>query len=297
MKAAGITAANKDPVGGKIERGCERQSDRPAGRCGDGSGGHRRFRRPRRRQWLRRSRRRRNMLLAAGITATADMGTSAADWAAMNQRGTAGRLNVRIMGYSMGLGPMPAISADRPSSWLYADRLRLGGVKFYADGALGSRGAWLKQPYADQPDTRGLRFLTRRGIRSQADQAASDGPPGRRSTRSATPPMRRSFPPSRSLSRKYGKRSPLAHRAFPDRRPGRHSAPRAGRHHRVDAADAPDQRPADGGEAARTGSARRAPMPGSRSSSRARGSPSDPTFRWNRPIPSRASRLRSAART
>ncbi len=32
------------------------------------------------------------------------------------------------------------------------------GVKFYADGALGSRGAWLKQPYSDKPDTRGLQF-------------------------------------------------------------------------------------------------------------------------------------------
>ena len=57
-------------------------------------------------------------------------------------------------------------------------------------------------------------------------------------------------------------RPPLAHRAFPDRRPRRHSAPRAGRHHRLDAAGPPDQRPADGREAARTGSARRAPMPG-----------------------------------
>ena len=41
-------------------------------------------------------------------------------------------------------------------AWLHGDRLRLGGVKLYADGALGSRGAWLKQPYADKPDTRGL---------------------------------------------------------------------------------------------------------------------------------------------
>ena len=38
------------------------------------------------------------------------------------------------------------------------DRRRMVGIKFYADGALGSRGAWLKQPYADKADTRGLQF-------------------------------------------------------------------------------------------------------------------------------------------
>ena len=30
------------------------------------------------------------------------------------------------------------------------------GVKLYLDGALGSRGAWLKQPYRDAPGQRGL---------------------------------------------------------------------------------------------------------------------------------------------
>ncbi|MEM1379766.1 MAG: amidohydrolase [Pseudomonadota bacterium] len=34
------------------------------------------------------------------------------------------------------------------------------GVKFYADGALGSRGALLKEPYSDDPGTKGLRLIT-----------------------------------------------------------------------------------------------------------------------------------------
>ena len=115
------------------------------------------------------------ILLATGITATADMGTSVADWAAMNQAGRTGRLSVRIMAYSSGVGPIVTIAPTGPSNWLYADRLRLGGVKLYSDGALGSRGAYLKQPYADQPETRGLRFLTDEELRAQADQAASKG--------------------------------------------------------------------------------------------------------------------------
>jgi predicted amidohydrolase YtcJ len=49
------------------------------------------------------------------------------------------------------------------------------GVKLYADGALGSRGALLKRPYADKPDTRGLQFLTDAELRKQAGQAAASG--------------------------------------------------------------------------------------------------------------------------
>jgi hypothetical protein len=58
---------------------------------------------------------------------------------------------------------------------MYGDRLRAVGVKLFADGALGSRGAWLKQPYADKPDTRGLQFHSDAELRSLADTAASHG--------------------------------------------------------------------------------------------------------------------------
>jgi predicted amidohydrolase YtcJ len=68
------------------------------------------------------------------------------------------------------LGEVP-----RPTPWLYRDRLRMIGVKFYADGALGSRGAWLKQPYADKPDTRGLQFHSDAEMLKLADTAASHG--------------------------------------------------------------------------------------------------------------------------
>ena len=115
------------------------------------------------------------ILLATGITATADMGTSIADWAAMNQAGRTGRLSFRIMAYSSGVGPIATIAPNGPSSWLYADRLQLGGVKLYSDGALGSRGAWLKRPYADRPDSVGLRFLTDAELADQAGKAAAMG--------------------------------------------------------------------------------------------------------------------------
>lgn len=115
------------------------------------------------------------LMLANGLTASADMGTLPDEWAAMNRAGKAGSLKVRILSYAGGIPGMRSINGGKPSDWLYGDRLHLSGVKLYADGALGSRGAWLKQPYADKPDTRGLQFLTDAQILEQANAAASGG--------------------------------------------------------------------------------------------------------------------------
>ena len=115
------------------------------------------------------------LMLAAGLTAAADMGTSPDDWAAMNRAASAGKLNVRILGYAGGIPSMTAINGGRPSGWLHADRLNLVGVKLYADGALGSRGAALKRPYSDQPDTRGLSLISDAQLASQTAQAARTG--------------------------------------------------------------------------------------------------------------------------
>ncbi len=44
-------------------------------------------------------------------------------------------------------------------------------VKFYIDGALGSRGALLKQPYSDQPDTDGLLLIEERDAKAAWEKA------------------------------------------------------------------------------------------------------------------------------
>lgn len=114
-------------------------------------------------------------LLKFGITAIADMGTTVDDWHAFRRAGDSGRLQMRIFSYSAGIEPMLAIAGGEPTPWLYADRLRMAGVKLYGDGALGSRGAWLKAPYADKPDTRGLQFLEDAKLRNLITRAAMDG--------------------------------------------------------------------------------------------------------------------------
>ena len=167
MKAAGVTSATKAPAGGEILDGLFVDNAEalvakfiPA---------------PTPAQHDAALTKAQALMLANGLTAASDMGTSADDWAAMNRAGAAGTLNVRIMNYAGGIPAMRAINGGKPSGWLYADRLHLGGVKLYADGALGSRGAWLKAPYHDKPDTRGLRFLSDAELAGQAEEAAAAG--------------------------------------------------------------------------------------------------------------------------
>ena len=114
-------------------------------------------------------------LVALGITGIADMGTSVDDWHAFRRAGDAGRLQVRIFSYAAGLDPVLAIAGSEPTPWLYGDRLRMAGVKLYADGALGSRGALLKADYADKPGQRGLQFNEDTRLRNLVSRAAMDG--------------------------------------------------------------------------------------------------------------------------
>jgi predicted amidohydrolase YtcJ len=174
LKAAGVTAATAVPNGGRIER---RANGQPTGLFIDNAialvGDKVPPTSPE--MMVRALEAAQDALLATGLTSVADMGTSERGWNAMHQLGELGRLKIRIMSYSDGLGPLAKLGVTAPTNWMFGDRLRMGGVKLYADGALGSRGAWLKRPYADRPDTRGLQFLTDAQLREQADRAAGRG--------------------------------------------------------------------------------------------------------------------------
>jgi predicted amidohydrolase YtcJ len=114
-------------------------------------------------------------LLARGVTAIADMGLDIHGWQALRRAGDRGTLRIRVIGYASGIEQASLIAGSAPSPWLYDDRLRLGGVKLFLDGALGSRGAWLKAPYADEPANSGLPRLTPTQLRNQMSRAAMDG--------------------------------------------------------------------------------------------------------------------------
>jgi predicted amidohydrolase YtcJ len=172
MQAAGISATTKSPSGGRIERLPGSQA--PSGVFVDGAGDlmARAVPAPRPNERDLAFAEAQKVLHRLGITAVADMGTSIEDWQAFRRAGDAGSLTLRIMAYASGPENMELIAGARPSPWLYDDKLRLNGVKLYMDGALGSRGAWLKRPYADDPGNTGLPLMTGAQLRNILVRAA-----------------------------------------------------------------------------------------------------------------------------
>jgi predicted amidohydrolase YtcJ len=171
IRAAGVTAATRDPAGGKIERDA---AGNPTGLFVDAARALIESKVPaatsaRSDEALEKAQ---EKLLSFGVTGVGAMSVSEADWDTFRRAGDAGRLRVRLMAYELN---HPFASTPRPTGWLYGDHLRAVGVKLFADGALGSRGAWLKQPYADKPDTRGLPRHSDAEILALADAAAGAG--------------------------------------------------------------------------------------------------------------------------
>ncbi|WP_188055878.1 amidohydrolase [Sphingosinithalassobacter sp. CS137] len=159
MELAGITAETEAPAGGRIETN---DDGTPSGIFVDAAQAlfDDALPQPTPRERNAAFLAAQDALIADGITATADMGTSVDDWLLYRRMGDVGLLRMRIMSYAAGIDTALRVAGQGPTEWLYRDRLRMGGVKLYADGALGSRGAWLKADYADAPGERGLRFLS-----------------------------------------------------------------------------------------------------------------------------------------
>lgn len=173
MQEASITGATRAPAGGRIER----IGNAPSGIFIDNATALIDARRP---APLARDRDRalmlaQQLLLPLGITSVADMGTDIEDWQAFRRAGDAGTLSVRIIAYASGVEQMALIAGGEPTPWLYHDRLRMVGVKLYLDGALGSRGAWLKAPYADAAAQSGLPLLSQSQLRNRMVRASMDG--------------------------------------------------------------------------------------------------------------------------
>jgi len=91
-----------------------------------------------------------------GLTGVHDMGVSLADLALYRRFADAGTLSLRITAYADGNNAaLAALCAMGPYQHP-SGRLSMRGVKLYADGALGSRGAALLADYSDDPHNRGL---------------------------------------------------------------------------------------------------------------------------------------------
>jgi predicted amidohydrolase YtcJ len=175
MKAAGISAATKDPSGGRLERD---PSGSPTGVFVDNA-----------MDLIERvipamsKDELRNSVLAAiketnrwGLTSVQDAGVPTPIIDVYEELAKEGKYDLR--NYVMVANNDSAIAhylRRGPQSGLYDGRLWIRAIKIVADGALGSRGAALLEPYADDPKNSGLTTVPPGRVKKVAELALKGG--------------------------------------------------------------------------------------------------------------------------
>ncbi|RMA77656.1 amidohydrolase [Umboniibacter marinipuniceus] len=108
--------------------------------------------------------------LANGITSFHDAGTLSHELEAMMALGDSGQLAIRV--YSMLSSSQPELVESwllrEPAVGLYDNHLSVRSIKIHADGALGSRGAWLLRAYTDAPEVFGMPTYPMDGVEALA---------------------------------------------------------------------------------------------------------------------------------
>lgn len=113
--------------------------------------------------------------LAKGVTSFQDAGTSFEDYALLRQ----------VAGEALGMRLWMMIRDDNEALAAKIGELReatrgdrrltVAGIKVSVDGALGSRGAWLLEPYSDSPESTGLNTVPMESVRETAEIAVENG--------------------------------------------------------------------------------------------------------------------------
>jgi len=155
LELAGVTQATPDPPGGRIERASD---GTPTGVLVDNAMQLVEAKLPA----PTREYRKRSIKLALqhcaelGLTAVHDAGIDEEAVSIYRELAEQGELPVRVFAMlaASEAWASDALPAEKPSAG--DGRFRLFAVKAYADGALGSRGAALLEPYSDDPGNRGL---------------------------------------------------------------------------------------------------------------------------------------------
>lgn len=154
LRLAGITAQTPDPPGGVIVRD---PHGNPTGALKDAAMdlGAKAIPPLSHDQRLHAVQRAMKHALSLGVTSVQDMDPDYADIAVYGELLERGELNVRIY-----VAPLITNVDDQVKIGIRhafgGPFLRIGALKAFADGSLGSRTAYFYQPYLDQSDTRGL---------------------------------------------------------------------------------------------------------------------------------------------
>ncbi|HEU4732633.1 MAG TPA: amidohydrolase [Kofleriaceae bacterium] len=152
LRAAGISRATKDPAGGKIVRDA---AGEPTGVLVDNAEGLVLSREPPPSPEVREQRLRAaaQVAIAAGLTAVHEMGIDEETAEAYRKLAAAHQLPLRVHAYMTAPARLERLATPPAPA---TGRFVMSGVKLYADGALGSRGARLYEGYSDDPKNHGL---------------------------------------------------------------------------------------------------------------------------------------------
>lgn len=174
LKASGITAKTPDPAGGRIERG---EGGKPAGVLVDAAMAfvEKKVPPPTEAESAEALEKALQVMASVGLTGVHDAGIDPATWALYEWFAKDGKLTARISAMAGGMDALRAIAPKGPTGWLYEDRLAVNSVKLVADGALGSRGAALIEPYSDDPENTGLMMVEGAKLRNVIASASMRG--------------------------------------------------------------------------------------------------------------------------
>jgi predicted amidohydrolase YtcJ len=173
LSRAGVTAATPDPPGGRIVRDAR---GNPTGVFVDGAMGlvTRAIPAPTADELERSILRAQDAVLAEGLTEIHEMGIDQSTLDVYRRLDGAGKLRVRVRVFVS--GELASSLLARPAPPRRPDAmLEVVGVKLYADGALGSRGAALLQPYSDDAKNRGLTLTSDAELERAAAAATGHG--------------------------------------------------------------------------------------------------------------------------
>ncbi len=95
-------------------------------------------------------------LYAVGLTTVTDAGLDRYQIELLDSLHREGLLNIRV--YAMVSDKKGLVDYYLEKGKIKTDKLNVSSVKFYLDGALGSRGALMLHPYFDDPDNEGLQL-------------------------------------------------------------------------------------------------------------------------------------------
>lgn len=172
LKAAGVDAATPDPDGGRIEKDAD---GRPTGMLIDHAMGlvAGLIAAPTPAQKREAYRVGAEIYAAYGWTGLHNMSVDPADLDMIEKMSDSGKIKIRVYN-SIDRQGLDGLIASGPRKNANG-RVITRAVKLYADGALGSRGAALLQPYSDKPDTSGLLLIDKTEAAEILEKAINSG--------------------------------------------------------------------------------------------------------------------------